>query len=319
MIIGVRKNGASWKEAQNDGWIPGTNLFDVDEAISKGTIVMNLLSDAAQSETWPAIKPQLTKDKVRLTVLFGLENIADRPQTLYFSHGFSPVFKDLTKVDVPTDIDVILVAPKGSGRTVRSLYKEGRGINSSVAVFQDVTGKAEEKAVALGVAVGSGYLYKTTFEKEVYSDLYGERGCLMGGIHGMFLAQYEVLRERGHSPSEAFNETVEEATQSLYPLIGANGMDWMYAACSTTARRGAIGNTSLGSCCSKLIMTADWSSRFKDTLKPVFNDLYDSVKDGTETQRSLDFNSQSDYREKYEQEMQQIRDLEIWRAGKAVR
>lgn len=204
---------------------------------------------------------------------------------------------------MPNDIDVILVAPKGSGRTVRTLFREGRGINSSIAVYQDVTGKAEEKAIALGVAVGSGYLYKTTFEKEVYSDLYGERGCLMGGIHGMFLAQYEVLRERGHSPSEAFNETVEEATQSLYPLIGANGMDWMYAACSTTARRGAI----------------DWSGKFKDTLKPVFNELYDSVKDGKETQRSLQFNSQPDYREKYEQEMKAIRDLEIWRAGKAVR
>ena len=186
-------------------------------------------------------------------------------------------------------------------------------------MFQDVTGKAEEKAVALGVAVGSGYLYRTTFEKEVYSDLYGERGCLMGGIHGMFLAQYEVLRERGHSPSEAFNETVEEATQSLYPLIGANGMDWMYAACSTTARRGALGNTPLCLRFSKLIVAADWSSRFKDTLKPVFNDLYDSVKNGTETQRSLDFNSQSDYREKYEQELGQVRELEIWRAGKAVR
>ena len=198
---------------------------------------------------------------------------------------------------------MILVAPKGSGRTVRTLFREGRGINSSIAVYQDVTGKAEEKAIALGVAVGSGYLYKTTFEKEVYSDLYGERGCLMGGIHGMFLAQYEVLRERGHSPSEAFNETVEEATQSLYPLIGANGMDWMYAACSTTARRGAI----------------DWSGKFKDTLKPVFNELYDSVKDGKETQRSLEFNSQPDYREKYEQEMKAIRELEIWRAGKAVR
>ena len=275
----------------------------MDEAISKGTIVMNLLSDAAQSETWPAIKPQLTKDKVcyepSIPTLPGLTLL----QTLYFSHGFSPVFKDLTKVEVPTDIDVILVAPKGSGRTVRTLFREGRGINSSIAVYQDVTGKAEEKAIALGVAVGSGYLYKTTFEKEVYSDLYGERGCLMGGIHGMFLAQYEVLRERGHSPSEAFNETVEEATQSLYPLIGANGMDWMYAACSTTARRGAI----------------DWSGKFKDTLKPVFNELYDSVKNGKETQRSLEFNSQPDYREKYEQEMKAIRDLEIWRAGKAVR
>ncbi|KAI9780664.1 MAG: Bifunctional acetohydroxyacid reductoisomerase [Geoglossum umbratile] len=289
VIIGVRKDGASWREAQQDGWIPGTNLFEVEEAIKKGTIVMNLLSDAAQSETWPAIKPLLTEGKAS--------------PTLYFSHGFSPVFKDLTKVDVPKDIDVILVAPKGSGRTVRSLFREGRGINSSIAVYQDVTGKAEEKAVALGVAVGSGYLYKTTFENEVYSDLYGERGCLMGGIHGMFLAQYEVLRERGHSPSEAFNETVEEATQSLYPLIGANGMDWMYAACSTTARRGAI----------------DWSSKFKDTLKPVFNELYDSVRNGSETKRSLDYNSQPDYREKYEEEMQDIRDLEIWRAGKAVR
>ncbi|KAF3155135.1 Bifunctional acetohydroxyacid reductoisomerase, partial [Orbilia oligospora] len=263
VIVGVRKNGASWKEAIEDGWVPGTNLFEIDEAINKGTIVMNLLSDAAQSETWPSIKPLITKGK-----------------TLYFSHGFSPVFKDLTKVEVPTDVDVILVAPKGSGRTVRSLFKEGRGINSSVAIFQDVTGKAEEKAVALGVAVGSGYLYKTTFEKEVYSDLYGERGCLMGGIHGMFLAQYEVLRENGHSPSEAFNETVEEATQSLYPLIGKNGMDWMYEACSTTARRGAI----------------DWSSKFKDSLKPVFEELYDSVKTGKETQRSLEFNSQKDYR-----------------------
>ncbi|XTI91521.1 putative ketol-acid reductoisomerase protein [Cenococcum geophilum] len=286
VIVGVRKNGASWKEAEQDGWIPGKNLFDIDEAISKGTIVMNLLSDAAQSETWPAIKPQLTKGK-----------------TLYFSHGFSPVFKDLTKVDVPKDIDVILVAPKGSGRTVRTLFREGRGINSSIAVYQDVTGKAEEKAVALGVAVGSGYLYKTTFEKEVYSDLYGERGCLMGGINGMFLAQYEVLRERGHTPSEAFNETVEEATQSLYPLIGQNGMDYMYAACSTTARRGAI----------------DWSKRFKDTLKPVFNDLYDSVRDGTETKRSLEYNSRPDYREAYQQEMDEIAGLEIWRAGKAVR
>lgn len=286
VIVGVRKDGASWKEAIQDGWVPGKNLFDVNTAIEKGTVVMNLLSDAAQSETWPSIKPLITKGK-----------------TLYFSHGFSPVFKDLTKVDVPEGVDVILVAPKGSGRTVRTLFREGRGINSSIAVYQDATGQAKEKAIAMGVAVGSGYLYETTFEKEVYSDLYGERGCLMGGIHGMFLAQYEVLRERGHSPSEAFNETVEEATQSLYPLIGGNGMDWMYAACSTTARRGAI----------------DWSARFKDNLKPLFNELYDSVRDGTETQRSLDYNSQKDYREKYEKEMQEIRDLEIWRAGKAVR
>lgn len=286
VIIGVRKDGASWTAAQEDGWVPGKNLFDVNEAIGKGTIIMNLLSDAAQSETWPQIKPLITKGK-----------------TLYFSHGFSPVFKDLTKVETPADVDVILVAPKGSGRTVRSLFKEGRGINSSYAVWNDVTGKADEKAIALAIAVGSGYVYQTTFEKEVRSDLYGERGCLMGGIHGMFLAQYEVLRERGHSPSEAFNETVEEATQSLYPLIGKYGMDYMYDACSTTARRGAL----------------DWSPKFKDALKPVFNELYDRVEDGSETKRSLEFNSQKDYRAKFEAELQDIRDLEIWRVGKEVR
>uniref|UniRef100_A0A8H7NFI1 Ketol-acid reductoisomerase, mitochondrial n=1 Tax=Bionectria ochroleuca TaxID=29856 RepID=A0A8H7NFI1_BIOOC len=289
VIIGVRKNGKSWKDAEQDGWVAGKNLFDVDEAISRGTIIMNLLSDAAQSETWPAIKPQLVEGKAK-------------PDPLLLSR-FLPVFKKDTKVDVPSNIDVILCAPKGSGRTVRSLFREGRGINSSFAVYQDVTGQAKEKAIALGVAIGSGYLYETTFEKEVYSDLYGERGCLMGGIHGMFLAQYEVLREQGHSPSEAFNETVEEATQSLYPLIGANGMDWMFDACSTTARRGAI----------------DWTPRFKDALKPVFNDLYASVKDGSETRRSLQYNSQPDYREKYEAELDEIRNLEIWKAGKAVR
>ncbi|KAG8202407.1 hypothetical protein GWM34_02563, partial [Candida africana] len=285
VIIGVRK-GSSWEAAVEDGWVPGENLFEVDEAISRGTIIMDLLSDAAQSETWSHIKPQLTEGK-----------------TLYFSHGFSPVFKDLTHVEPPSNIDVILAAPKGSGRTVRSLFKEGRGINSSYAVWNDVTGKAEEKAIAMAIAIGSGYVYKTTFEREVNSDLYGERGCLMGGIHGMFLAQYEVLRENGHTSSEAFNETVEEATQSLYPLIGKYGMDYMYDACSTTARRGAL----------------DWYPRFKDALKPVFEELYESVKNGSETKRSLEFNSRSDYKERLEEELQTIRNMEIWRVGKEVR
>ena len=203
--------------------VPGKTLFPINEALEKGTIIMNLLSDAAQSQTWNDIAPYIKKGK-----------------TLYFSHGFSVVYKDDTKVIPPKDVDVILAAPKGSGRTVRTLFKEGRGINASIAVFQDVTGQAKEKAVALAMGIGCGYAYETTFEKEVYSDLYGERGVLMGGIQGMFLAQYEVLRENGHSPSEAFNETVEEATQSLFPLIGAKGMDYMYQACSTTARRGAL-------------------------------------------------------------------------------
>jgi len=286
VIVGVREGGESWKQAQEDGWVPGKTLFPIEEAINKGTIIMNLLSDAAQSQTWPELKPLITKGK-----------------TLYFSHGFSVVYKNDTGVVPPEDVDVILCAPKGSGRTVRTLFKEGRGINSSIAVWQDVTGKAKERAIALAVGIGSGYSYETTFEKEVYSDLYGERGVLMGGIQGMFLAQYQVLRENGHSPSEAFNETVEEATQSLFPLIGSYGMDYMYNACSTTARRGAL----------------DWAPVFEKANLPVFRDLYESVRNGTETRKSLEFNGRKTYREDLAKELAEIDNQEIWRAGKTVR
>lgn len=286
VIVGVRKDGESWRQAIEDGWVPGKNLFSIEEAATKGTILMNLLSDAAQTSTWSHLQQFVTKGK-----------------TLYFSHGFSIVYKDQTKVVPPADVDVILCAPKGSGRTVRTLFKEGRGINSSVAVFQDVSGKALEKAVAIGMAVGSGYIYETTFEKEVYSDLYGERGCLMGGIQGMFKAQYDVLRANGHSPSEAFNETCEEALESLYPLIAQNGMDYMYKACSTTARRGAL----------------DWAPEFEAACKPVFERLYESVKTGAETRRALEFGSRKTYREDYDKETDAIADQEMWRVGHVVR
>ena len=223
VIVGQRTGGKAYDLCLEDGWVPGETLFDPETAAAKGTVIQYLLSDAGQKDMWPKIKPHLTAGKA-----------------LYFSHGFSIVYKDQTHVIPPADIDVILCAPKGSGTTVRRLFLEGRGINSSFAIHQDATGKARDRCLALGVAIGSGYLFETTFQKEVFSDLTGERGVLMGAIYGLWLAQYEVLREHGHSPSEAFNETVEEATQSLYPLIAEKGMDWMYANCSTTAQRGAL-------------------------------------------------------------------------------
>ncbi|KAJ2161620.1 Bifunctional acetohydroxyacid reductoisomerase [Coemansia sp. RSA 552] len=286
VIVGVRKDGRSWKKAVAEGWVPGKNLFTIEEAADKGTIVFNLLSDAAQRDLWSTIKPYITPGK-----------------TLYFSHGFAITYKDQTNVVPPEGVDVVLCAPKGSGTTLRTLFLEGKGLNSSIAVFQDASGHAHERVVGLGVAIGSGYLYETTFAKEVYSDLFGERGVLMGAINGLFRAQYDVLRAQGHSPSEAFNETVEEATQSLYPLIGAKGMDWMYANCSVTAQRGAL----------------DWHQKFYDASLPVFKDLYESVKNGTESQRSLDKNSQADYRESLEKELKEISEAEIWRAGETVR
>lgn len=286
VVVGQRKGGKGYDQCLEDGWKPGETLLDVEEAAAKGTVVQYLLSDAGQKEMWPKIKPHLTAGKA-----------------LYFSHGFSVVFSDQTGVVPPKDVDVILVAPKGSGTTVRRLFVEGRGINSSFAVHQDATGRARERCLALGIAIGSGYLFETTFQKEVVSDLTGERGVLMGAIYGLWLAQYEVLREHGHSPSEAFNETVEEATQSLYPLIAEKGMDWMYANCSTTAQRGAL----------------DWFKAFRDASKPTFEKLYQSVASGEEARRTLEANSRPDYRQQLEKELKEVADSELWQAGAQVR
>lgn len=286
VIVGQRKDSKTWDKAVADGWEPGKTLFEIEEACEKGTIIQYLLSDAGQITLWPTVKEYLTPGKA-----------------LYFSHGFGITYKERTGIVPPEGVDVILVAPKGSGTSLRRMFLEGRGLNSSYAIFQDATGKAKDRVVALGIGVGSGYLFETTFKSEVYSDLTGERGSLMGAIQGIFAAQYEVLRANGHTPSEAFNETVEELTQSLMPLVAENGMDWMYANCSTTAQRGAL----------------DWWKKFRDASKPVFEDLYSEVAKGNEAQKSIDSNSKEDYRQKLEEELKELRESEIWRAGAEVR
>ena len=286
VIVGQREGGASWQRAVDDGFVPGETLFSVEEAAERGSIIQYLLSDAGQVAVWPKIKPCLKEG-----------------DALYFSHGFSIVYKDQTNIVPPENVDVILVAPKGSGRTVRTNFLEGSGINSSYAIFQDHTGRAEERTLAVGIAIGSGYLFPTTFQKEVHSDLVGERGVLMGCLAGVMEAQYKVLRKHGHSPSEAFNETVEELTQSLIRLVAENGMDWMYANCSTTAQRGAL----------------DWRHRFRDVVAPLFDELYESVVSGRETQIVLDSNSAPDYRERLQKELDEMKNSEMWRAGEAVR
>jgi ketol-acid reductoisomerase len=287
VIIGQsEKFKKDWQRALDDGWEPGKTLFSVEEAATKGTIIQYLISDAGQMALWPMVKPCLKEG-----------------DALYFSHGFSIVYKDQTSIIPPPTIDVIMVAPKGSGRSVRENFLNGSGINSSYAVFQDYTGRATERTLAVGIAIGSGYLFETTFQKEVHSDLTGERGVLMGALAGIMEAQYNVLRKHGHSPSEAFNETVEELTQSLIRLVGQNGMDWMYANCSATAQRGAL----------------DWRHRFRDAVLPVFDELYKRVVSGEETRIVLEANSAPDYQEKLAEELRQMRESEMWQAGAAVR
>lgn len=286
VIVGQRKGTNSWNKALADGWQEGETLFEVEDACERGTLLMNLLSDAGQIQAWEGMKKHLTPGK-----------------SLYFSHGFGITFHEKTGIVPPKDVDVFLVAPKGSGTSLRNLFLNGQGLNSSYAVFQDASGKAAEKALALGIAIGSGYLFETTFHKEVYSDLTGERGVLMGAIAGLFEAQYNVLRQRGHSPSEAFNETVEELTQSLMPLVAENGMDWMYANCSTTAQRGAL----------------DWKGKFRAATEPVLNELYDSVLSGKEAEIVIEANSKPDYRSKLQAELKELQDSEFWQTGAQVR
>ena len=286
VIVGQRKGGKSWDKAVADGFVEGKDLFEIEEACEKGTVLQYLLSDAGQIAQWPTIKKYLTPGKA-----------------LYFSHGFGVTYNDQTGIEPPADVDVILVAPKGSGTSLRRLFVAGKGLNSSFAVHQDATGKARDRVIALGIGVGSGYLFETNFKKEVYSDLTGERGSLMGAIQGLFAAQYDLLRKKGHSPSEAFNETVEEATQSLYPLVAENGMDWMYANCSTTAQRGAL----------------DWWKKFRDAVAPVMEDLYESVATGNEARITIEANEKEDYREGLEAELKELSESEMWQAGAAVR
>jgi len=286
VIVGQREGTPNWDKALADGWVPGESLFSVEEAAERGTVIQYLLSDAGQRSQWPKIVETLNEGDM-----------------LYFSHGFSVTFKEDTGVIPPPHVDVALVAPKGSGRSVRENFLEGSGINASFAVHQDYTGHATERTIALGIAIGAGYLFPTTFKNEVYSDLTGERGILMGALAGVMEAQYNELRKHGHSPSEAFNETVEELTQSLIRLVGKNGMDWMYANCSTTAQRGAL----------------DWRDRFRDAVAPVFSNLYKSVESGNEARITLEANSRTDYRQGLEKELAVIRDSEMWQAGAAVR
>jgi len=286
VIVGQRKESKSYDRALQDGWIPGETLFPLEEAAERGTIKQYLLTDAAQKELWPLIKKHLK-----------------RGDALYFSHGFSIVYGELTGVIPPKNVDVILVAPKGSGTSVRRNYLQGSGINSSYAIYQDFTGRAEDRVKAIGMSIGSGFLFPTTFKKEVYSDLTGERGVLMGAIAGIMESQYNCLRRHGHTPSEAFNETVEELTQSLIRLVDENGMDWMFSNCSETARIGAL----------------RWKNRFRDAVDPLFESLYELVTSGVETKIVLERSKEPDFKRKLTEELTKMGNSEMWRAGATVR
>ncbi len=286
VIVGQRRGSTSWDRAVADGWVEDETLFGIGEAARRGTVLQYLLSDAGQIACWDEVKARLSPGKC-----------------LYFSHGFGVTYREQTGIIPPEDVDVVLVAPKGSGLSLRRLFVQGKGVNSAYGIFRDATGRARERAISLGIGVGSAFLFETDFQREVWSDLTGERGILMGAIAGVFEAQFAVLRKNGHSPSEAFNETVEELTQSLMPLVAENGMDWMYRNCSTTAQRGAL----------------DWRHRFREAVTPLFDELYESVRTGEEARIVIETCSRDDYRERLGEELDEMANSELWRAGRTLR
>ena len=287
VIIGQSKAfKKDWDRAVKDGWVPGKTLFEIDEAVRRGTIIQMLVTDAAQRIIWPTVKANLKKGAA-----------------LCFSHGFSIEYSKQTGVIPPKNVDVIMVAPKGSGLNVRRNFLSGAGINSSYAVWQNFTKRAAERCKAVGIAIGSGFLFPTTFRKEVTSDLVGERGILMGALAGVMEAQYDTLRANGHDPSEAFNETVEELTQSLIRLVDENGMDWMFKNCSATAQHGAL----------------KWRPIFKKANLPVFKQLYKSVVTGVECKEVLRDCGAKNYKQKLDKQLDAMGNSEMWQAGKVCR
>lgn len=292
VTVGQRPRGENHEKALADGWTPGRNLFDVEDAvrhartIGRSMQVQYLLSDAGQSQVWPQLRPLL------------------RPgDALLFSHGFSHVYRTLTGVVPSEDVDVILVAPKGAGRSLRDHFREGRGINSSFAVGQDFTGRARDRAIATGMAIGSGFLFPTTFEKEVYSDLTGERGVLLGAIYGLAEAAFNNLRQRALSPYEAANHSVEVAVETISRIVGARGGDGLVRELPDEL----------------LPYFANGFVAAVDATSDVFEELYESVRQGGETRKVLAANSRADYRAILDDELVRVSESELERAGALVR
>ena len=292
VIVGQRKldNGKvsnSYQKALDDGWIPGETLFDINEAAKKATIIEFLLSDAGQKVAWPQ-----------------LEKCIEDGNTLYFSHGFSLNFPQYTRVTPPANIDVVLVAPKGAGRSVRTNFLNGGGINSSFAVHQDYTGSALEKTLALGIGIGSGFLFETTVRNEVVSDLTGERAVLLGELWALAEASYDALRQQGYSPEDAFIQSSEQITQVILPLIGRSGSVEIYEQTISAKQYGSV---------------SDHQRITREVTRPLMEQLYRSVVSGIETQRSLEANSRNGYRDQLNSELSVIDNSEMWLTGEKIR
>ena len=218
VVLGLRPGGKSWEKAKADGFEPMTVL----EAAEKGDVVLMLIPDMVQPSVW--------KEEVSLAMKPG--------KALQFAHGFNIHFDEIQPKE---NVDVIMVAPKSPGPEMRRQYEEGFGVPSLVAVKQDASGQALDKALAIAKALGSGRagVIETTFEDETESDLFGEQAVLCGGVDQLIRRGFKVLTEAGYPPELAYFEVLNEL-KLIVDLIYKSGISGMYKAVSDTAKWGGM-------------------------------------------------------------------------------
>ncbi|WP_097014729.1 ketol-acid reductoisomerase [Anaerocolumna aminovalerica] len=216
VIIGLYEGSSSWKKAEAAGF----QVYTAAEAAKRADIIMILINDEKQAKLYKeSIEPNLEAGNV-----------------LMFAHGFSIHFGQIIP---PTDVDVIMIAPKGPGHTVRSQYIEGQGVPCLIAVHQDASGKAHDIGLAYALAIGGARagVLQTTFREETETDLFGEQAVLCGGVTQLMKAGFEVLVEAGYEPESAYFECIHEM-KLIVDLINESGFAGMRYSISNTAEYG---------------------------------------------------------------------------------
>ncbi len=216
VIIGLYEGSKSWKRAEEQGF----EVYTAAEAAKKADVIMILINDEKQAKMYKEeIEPNLEAGNM-----------------LMFAHGFAIHFGQIVP---PADVDVTMIAPKGPGHTVRGQYQEGKGVPCLVAVHQDATGQAKEKALAYALAIGGARagVLQTTFREETETDLFGEQAVLCGGVCALMQAGFETLVEAGYEPESAYFECIHEM-KLIVDLIFQSGFAGMRYSISNTAEYG---------------------------------------------------------------------------------
>jgi ketol-acid reductoisomerase len=260
VTIGLRSNSSSAKQARDAGFTEkdGT-LGEVFQVIEDSDLVLLLIADAAQAELYPEVFKRMRKGA-----------------TLGLSHGFLLGVLENEGASLPEGINVVGVCPKGMGPSVRRLYEQGKeingaGINCSFAVEQDIDGRATDIALAWAIALGSPYTFRTTLTSEYRSDIYGERGILLGAVWGIVESLYRRYTSQGASPEDAFERACESITGPISRVISHEGIIGIYDRLSDTERKEFAGA---------------YEAAYAAT-EPLLAEIYDDVASGAEL-RSVD-------------------------------